>query len=80
MDSVVISKDGTIKIPDKLMQESGIRTGDNLKISNEKGTIILKPVFRLSDLKGAFPIKGWKEELKNMRDEWSNRTDDLSSF
>jgi bifunctional DNA-binding transcriptional regulator/antitoxin component of YhaV-PrlF toxin-antitoxin module len=80
MDSVVISKDGTIKIPEKLMQESGIRIGDNLKISNEKGTIILKPIFCLNELKGAFPIKGWKEELKNIRDEWSDRTDDLSSF
>ena len=64
MDSVVISEDGTIKLPDKLLQEFGIHRGDNLRISNEKGTIILKPIF---------PIKGWKEDLKNMRDEWSNR-------
>ena len=80
MDSVVISEDGTIKLPDKLLQEFGIHRGDNLRISNEKGTIILKPIFRLNDLKGAFPIKGWKEDLKNMRDEWSNRTDDVSSI
>lgn len=80
MDSVVISKDGTIKIPEKLMQEFGITTGDNLQISYEKGTIILKPLFRLNDLKGAFPVKEWKEDLKNMRDGWGNRTDDCSSF
>lgn len=80
MDSVVISKDGTIKIPEKLMQEFGITTGDNLQISNEKGTIILKPLFRLHDLRGAFPVKEWKEDLKNMRDGWSNRTDEQSSF
>jgi hypothetical protein len=79
MDSVVISEDGTIKKTDKLLQEFGNR-GDNLQISNEKGIIVLKPIFRLNDLKGAFPIKGWKEELKNIRDEWSNRTDEVSSF
>jgi antitoxin component of MazEF toxin-antitoxin module len=80
MDCVVISKDGTIRIPNTLMQEFGIQIGDNLQISNEKGTIILKPLVRLHDLKGAFPIKGWKKELKNIRDGWSNRTDEISSI
>jgi bifunctional DNA-binding transcriptional regulator/antitoxin component of YhaV-PrlF toxin-antitoxin module len=80
MNSVVISKDGTIKIPDTILQEFGIHDGDNFQISNEKGTIILKPICRLNNLKGAFPIKGWKEELKNVRDGWSNRTDESSSI
>nr|WP_319537900.1 hypothetical protein [uncultured Methanospirillum sp.] len=79
MDSVVISKDGTIKIPDKIMQEFGIHSGDNFQISNEKGTITLKPIYRLKNLKGAFPLKKWKDELKDLREGWSSRTDDPSS-
>ena len=79
MDSVVISKDGTIKIPDKIMQEFGIHSGDNFQILNEKGTITLKPIYRLNNLKGAFPLKKWKDELKDLREGWSSRTHDPSS-
>ena len=78
MDVVRISSKGQIVIPAKLRRELGLEVGDRLIVDRKEDAIILKPVVKLSKLRGVDKLKGVSEEVDEIRKEWDREFDDVS--
>jgi AbrB family looped-hinge helix DNA binding protein len=59
-----ISPQGQIRIPKKIMQLYGIKTGDYVEVDAEKGQIVLKPRKLIDPLQGWHWTKEWQQMEK----------------
>lgn len=75
MDVVKISSRGQIVIPAKIRKEFGLDKGDKLLIERRGDSIILKPVVRLSKLRGVDRLEGASQEVDKIREEWDREFD-----
>ncbi|MFA4647788.1 AbrB/MazE/SpoVT family DNA-binding domain-containing protein [Pyrococcus kukulkanii] len=70
MEVVKLSSKGQIVIPAKIRKELKLSKGDKLLIEREGDAIILRPVVKLSRLRGVDKIEGASEEIEKIREEW----------
>lgn len=70
MEIVRLSSKGQIVIPAKIRKELGLSKGDKLLLERRGDTIILRPVVKLSRLRGIDRIEGASEEVEKMRETW----------
>lgn len=70
MEIVKLSSKGQIVIPAKIRKELKLSKGDKLLIERRGDAIILRPVVKLSKLRGVDKIEGASEEIEKMRKEW----------
>jgi len=70
MEIVRLSSKGQIVIPAKIRKELKLSKGDKLLLERKGDVIILRPVVKLSTLRGIDNIEGATEELKRIREEW----------
>jgi len=70
MEIVKLSSKGQIVIPAKIRKELKLSKGDKLLLERRGDTIILRPVVKLSKLRGVDKIEGASEEIEKMREEW----------
>ncbi len=78
MNVVRISSKGQIVIPAKLRKELGLEVGDRLIVDRKENAIILKPVVKLSKLRGVDKLKGVSREVDEIRKEWDREFDEVS--
>jgi len=71
MEIVKLSVKGQIVIPARIRKELGLSAGDNLLIERKHETVILKPVAKLSKLRGIDTLKNASEEIDKLREEWN---------
>ena len=72
---VRLSSKGQIVIPLEIRRELELRKGDKMIIQRKNDKVIIRPIARVSDMKG-IDKKAWKEtskEIDNMRAEWDER-------
>ncbi|RZN33436.1 MAG: AbrB/MazE/SpoVT family DNA-binding domain-containing protein [Methanophagales archaeon ANME-1-THS] len=72
MEIVKLSVKGQIVIPARIRKELGLSAGDNLLIERKHETVILKPVTKLSKLRGIDTLKNASEEVDTLREEWND--------
>ena len=70
MEVVKLSSKGQIVIPAKIRKELKLSKGDKLLIERRGDAIILRPVVKLSRLRGVDKIEGASEEIEKIREEW----------
>jgi len=70
MEIVKLSAKGQIVIPAWLRKELGLLEGDKLFIERKQEGVILKPVVKLSKLRGVDKLEGASEEVEKIRKEW----------
>ncbi|MHA1505868.1 MAG: AbrB/MazE/SpoVT family DNA-binding domain-containing protein [Candidatus Asgardarchaeia archaeon] len=70
MEIVKLSSKGQIVIPAKIRRELNLSKGDKLLLERKGDTIILKPIVKLSKLRGVDRIEEASEEIEKMREEW----------
>jgi len=70
MEIVRLSSKGQIVIPAKIRKELKLSKGDKLLLERKGDVIILRPVVKLSTLRGIDNIGEATEELKRIREEW----------
>ncbi len=70
MEVVKLSSKGQIVIPAKIRKELKLSKGDKLLLERNGDTIILRPVVKLSKLRGVDKIEGASEEIEKIRGEW----------
>jgi len=70
MEKVKLSAKGQIVIPARIRKELGLSEGDRLFIERRQGEVILKPVVKLSELRGIDKLEGASKEIEKMRREW----------
>jgi len=70
MEVVKLSSKGQIVIPAKIRKELKLSKGDKLLLERRGDTIILRPMVKLSRLRGVDKIEGASEEIEKMREEW----------
>ncbi|RLF89772.1 AbrB family transcriptional regulator [Thermococci archaeon] len=70
MEVVKLSSKGQIVIPAKIRKELKLSKGDKLLIERKGDAIILRPVVKLSRLRGVDKIEGASEEIEKIREEW----------
>jgi len=70
MEIVKLSSKGQIVIPAKIRKELKLSKGDKLLLERRGDTIILRPMVKLSRLRGVDKIEGASEEIEKMREEW----------
>jgi len=70
MEIVKLSSKGQIVIPAKIRKELKLSKGDKLLLERRGDTIILRPMVKLSKLRGVDKIEGASEEIEKMREEW----------
>jgi AbrB family looped-hinge helix DNA binding protein len=70
MEIVKLSAKGQIVIPAWLRKELGLSEGDKLLIERKQEEVILKPVVKLSKLRGIDKLEGASEEIEKIREEW----------
>ena len=70
MEVVKLSSKGQIVIPVKIRKELKLSKGDKLLIERRGDAIILRPVVKLSRLRGVDKIEGASEEIEKIREEW----------
>ena len=56
--------------PAKKKRELNLSKGDKLLLERKGDTIILKPIVKLSKLRGVDRIEEASEEIEKMREEW----------
>ena len=78
MDVVRVSSKGQIVIPAKIRREFGLGEGDKLIIDKRGNAIILKPVVKLSKLRGVDKLEGASREVDKIREEWDKEFDEIS--
>ena len=71
MEIVRLSSKGQIVIPAKIRKELKLSEGDRLFIERKGDVIILRPVVKLSTLRGIDNIEGAMEEVERIREEWN---------
>ncbi|MCW3134262.1 MAG: AbrB/MazE/SpoVT family DNA-binding domain-containing protein [Methanophagales archaeon] len=72
MEIVKLSSKGQIVIPAWIRRELGLSGGDKLLIHREDDGVILKPVVKLSRLRGIDKgrLEGASKEIEKIRKEW----------
>jgi len=70
MEIVKLSAKGQIVIPARLRKELGLSEGDRLVIERKQEEVILKPVVKLSKLRGIDKLEGASEKIEKIRKEW----------
>jgi len=70
MEIVKLSQKGQIVIPAKLRKELNLSAGDRLLIERVEDAVILRPVVKLSELRGVDKLERASEEVERMRREW----------
>ncbi|MCW7078105.1 MAG: AbrB/MazE/SpoVT family DNA-binding domain-containing protein [Canidatus Methanoxibalbensis ujae] len=70
MEKVKLSAKGQIVIPARIRKELGLSEGDRLFIERRQGEVILKPVVKLSKLRGIDKLEGASKEIEKMRRKW----------
>jgi len=70
MEKVKLSAKGQIVIPARIRRELGLSEGDRLFIERRQGEVILKPVVKLSELRGIDKLEGASKEIEKMRKKW----------
>lgn len=70
MEVVKLSSKGQIVIPAKIRKELKLSKGDKLLIERKGDAIILRPMVKLSKLRGVDKIEGASEEIEKIREEW----------
>jgi|LGOV01.1.fsa_nt_gb AbrB family looped-hinge helix DNA binding protein len=70
MEIVKLSSKGQIVIPAWLRRELGLLEGDKLLIERRQEEVVLKPVVKLSKLRGIDKIEGASDEVERIRKEW----------
>lgn len=70
MAIVKLSVKGQVVIPAWIRKELGLSAGDKLFIERRQEEVIMKPVTKLSKLKGIDKLKGASEEVDKLRNEW----------
>ncbi len=70
MEIVRLSSKGQIVIPAKIRKELNLSTGDKLFIERRGDVIILRPVVKLSTLRGIDKIENASKEVEKIREEW----------
>jgi len=78
MEIVKLSSKGQIVIPAKIRKELKLSKGDKLLLEREGDMIILRPVVKLSKLKGVDKIEGASEEIEKIRKEWDREFEERS--
>ncbi|MBN1165581.1 MAG: AbrB/MazE/SpoVT family DNA-binding domain-containing protein [Methanospirillaceae archaeon] len=69
MNTVKISIEGQITLPQEIREKFSLHEGDSLIVTTEEEKILLKPVVRISDMRGIIQIPEWKNDLLTMRME-----------
>jgi len=67
---VKLSSKGQIVIPAKIRKELKLSKGDKLLLERNGDAIILRPMVKLSKLRGVDKIEGASEEIEKIRGEW----------
>jgi len=70
MEVVKLSSKGQIVIPAKIRKELKLSKGDKLLLERNGDAIILRPMVKLSKLRGVDKIEGASEEIEKIRGEW----------
>ncbi|MBA7524998.1 hypothetical protein ES705_17143 [subsurface metagenome] len=71
MEIVKLSSKGQIVIPVWIRRELGLSRGDKLLIDAiGHDEVILKPIVKLSKLRGIDKLEGASEEVEKIRKEW----------
>jgi len=70
MEVVKLSSKGQIVIPAKIRKELKLSKGDKLLLERNGDAIILRPMVKLSKLRGVDKIEGASEEIEKIREEW----------
>ena len=70
MEVVKLSSKGQIVIPAKIRKELKLSKGDKLLLERREDAIILRPMVKLSKLRGVDKIEGASEEIEKIREEW----------
>jgi AbrB family looped-hinge helix DNA binding protein len=70
MEIVKLSAKGQIVIPAWLRKELELSKGDKLLIERKQEEVILKPVVKLSKLRGIDKLEGASKEIEKIRKEW----------
>ena len=65
-----LSAKGQIVIPAWIRKELGLSKGDKLLIERRQEKVILKPVVKLSKLRGVDKLEGASEKIEKIRKEW----------
>ena len=71
MEVVKLSSKGQIVIPAKIRKELKLSKGDKLLLERKGDAIILRPIIKLSKLRGVDKIEGASEEIEKIREEWN---------
>ena len=71
MEVVKLSSKGQIVIPAKIRKELKLSKGDKLLLERDGDAIILRPMVKLSKLRGVDKIEGASEEIEKIREEWN---------
>ncbi|MBO8181545.1 MAG: AbrB/MazE/SpoVT family DNA-binding domain-containing protein [Archaeoglobus sp.] len=64
-------------IPAKMRKELGLEKGDKMLIDRREGVIILKPIVKLSRLKGIDRLEGASVEVDRVRKRWDREFDEI---
>ena len=75
MGIVKLSVKGQVVIPARIRKELGLAAGDKLLIERKQEEVILKPVTKLSQLRGVDRLKGASEEVDKLRAEWDEEVE-----
>jgi len=67
---VKLSSKGQIVIPAKIRKELKLSKGDKLLLERKGDAIILRPMVKLSKLRGVDKIEKASEEIEKIREEW----------
>jgi AbrB family looped-hinge helix DNA binding protein len=70
MEVVKLSAKGQIVIPAQIRKELGLAAGDQLIVERKQETVILKPISKLSTLRGIDTLKDSSKDLAKLRKEW----------
>ena len=70
MKIVKLSVKGQIVIPARMRKELGLSAGDKVLIERKEEEVILKPVTKLSKLRGLDKTGVASEEVDKLREEW----------
>lgn len=70
MEVVKLSAKGQIVIPAQIRKELGLAAGDQLVVERKQEAVILKPISKLSTLRGIDTLKSASKDLAKLREEW----------
>ncbi|MCK4425004.1 AbrB/MazE/SpoVT family DNA-binding domain-containing protein [Candidatus Bathyarchaeota archaeon] len=77
---VTISAKGQIVLPSAIRRELSLEKGTKMVLVVKKGMVIMKPLKRLSELRGILSEieKPAREIVKELREEWETKLGELT--